>query len=98
MGKKVSEIVTVASGLLLAGLLTVCDGVQSNGDIKTVEAFDPADFNVVVLPASKTWESVAYGNGMFVAVAYNSNAAAYILVNVMISLSFNADGGVGWKK
>ena len=29
------------------------------------------------LPSNPSWQSVTYGNGKYVAVAYNSNAAAY---------------------
>ena len=29
------------------------------------------------MPTSKPWHSVCYGNGKFVAVAYNANVAAY---------------------
>ena len=32
---------------------------------------------MVTLPASAEWRSVCYGNGKFVAVAYNSNAVVY---------------------
>ena len=34
-------------------------------------------FNPATLPTATNWRSVTYGSGKFVAVAYNSNAAAY---------------------
>ena len=46
---------------------------------------DLLQFFQSTLPSSQTWYSVAYGNGVFVAVAYNSTAAAY-----------STDGGVTW--
>ncbi|NBI84541.1 hypothetical protein D3Z48_21340, partial [Clostridiaceae bacterium] len=35
------------------------------------------DWKPATLPSSASWESITYGNGKFVAVAYNSNKAAY---------------------
>jgi hypothetical protein len=72
MNKKVSEIVTAAAGLLLAGMLTVCDGFQSNGDIRK-KTLDISNWTPVPVSASD-WRGATYGNGKFVAVSFFSIA------------------------
>ncbi len=71
-------------------------GIGANGDVLTVSAgalgyaapatgVDLLQFFQSTLPSSQTWQSVTYGNGAFVAVAYGSTAAAY-----------STNGGVTW--
>ncbi|MDR1341618.1 MAG: hypothetical protein LBK58_16445 [Prevotellaceae bacterium] len=47
-------------------------------------SFDGIDWEMSTMPGNESWASVAYGNGRFVAVAFNSMAAAC------------SDDGINW--
>ena len=49
----------------------------ASGSDKAAYSTDGVTWTAATLPSSGYWYSVAYGGGKFVAVAYNSNKAAY---------------------
>jgi hypothetical protein len=77
-----TRIKLAAMGLLFSGLLTACEGITSQGDIKAeIPNPLPSDWTAAAMPSSANWFSVAYGGASgqekFVAVATAGSQAAY---------------------
>ena len=75
-----ATLVDVPNGLLKGDGTTISQAVAGTDYQAPLEDWDKAMLlkNVTVaLPVSANWYSVCYGNGKFVAVAYNSTIAAY---------------------
>ena len=65
---------TATAGDVVAGQTGYANGEKVTGMLVTIKK---PKWTQATLPASEDWSSVCYGNGKFVAVAYNSNIAAY---------------------
>ena len=53
------------------------DDINANPCNVAASSTDGITWTVRTLPSSQYWNSVAYGNGMFVTTAVGSNASAY---------------------